>query len=118
MRRILLLSVFCWTANLFAQDLDTKIKAARDSFQRMDVQKQSLDSLNDQLKKDIDRQSHAIDSALRAKDMEHMNSNSAEYFSTINRESETAQKRKMWMYFALGGFGLIVLIVGLMRKKK
>ncbi|MEP6675516.1 MAG: hypothetical protein ABJA78_10180 [Ferruginibacter sp.] len=118
MRKILLIISICFAATISAQNLDTKIKALKDSFISMDKQKASLDSLNNQLTKDIDRQSQAIDSAIRAKDMEHMNENSANYFASMSRERDKEQKRKMWLYFAMGGGGIIILIVGLMRKGK
>ena len=118
MRKLLLVTAFFFTAQIFAQDLESQIKAVKDSINYMDKRKSSLDSVNDQLSKDIERQSNAIDSAIRAKDIEHMTENSANYFASMSREREREQKRKMWLYFAMGGGGIVVLIIGLMRKKK
>lgn len=95
------------------QSMDLKKEMNDISSQRAEV-----DSMNERLNKSIMESISKTDSVLRAKDLERMTEQSANYFSQLSRENERLQKRKMWMYLGLGAFFLVVLIVGLSRKAK
>jgi septal ring factor EnvC (AmiA/AmiB activator) len=120
--RILLLIAFCsFFIPAFSQDIkqiENNSRKVRDNMKEIEQQRASLDSINKELNSSIEKSISKTDSILRAEDVKRMTENSGNYFLQLQREQARAQKKKMWLYFGMGGAFLAVFIAGMMRRAK
>ena len=76
-----------------------------------------LDTMNAQLNESMTRSMHAIDSMNMARTNEQMARN-MDAFMAQRREQEKKDMQRVYWRLTFGGLMLVVLIVGMMRKKK
>jgi hypothetical protein len=72
----------------------------------------------DSLEKAINSSQVYSDSLRQKEDIERMTSRSADYFVQYRKEQRAKQKKQAIIYIVMGVAGLIVLLIGLLRRKK
>ena len=101
MRKILLAISLFISSLVFSQDTVT------DALRKMDS-----------LEKAINNSQAYSDSQRRKEDIDRMTSRSADYFVQYQKEQRAKQKKQAIIYIVMGVAGFIVLIIGLMRRRK
>lgn len=114
MKKIVLLCccsiITCWSIAQTTEELKKKAAEVKEQTRKIQEQGKAIDSF-------LQHQSDSLRQKQLQRELENNNRN-LDAFVAMQKERDAKQKKQMWFRLGFGGLMLVVLIVGLARRKK
>ncbi len=100
----------CWSIAQTTEELKKKAAEIKEQTKKIEEQSKALDSF-------LQHQSDSLRQKQLQRDLENNNRN-LDAFMAMQKERAAKQKKQMWFRLGFGSLMLVVLIVGLARRRK